>query len=229
MHAFFYAMPLRRRPIMTAALISIGAHAALFLGFAESSVPTATKQMEPEVTFVCPPFVEEIPPPPPTTNNPEQPEPAPPSSMNHARLQEPPGSLKPEGVTIEYRFDPGQPVTPGLPTDGIPTTELWSGRGSGPVIVDLKDLEKRPEPVVQTAPEYPFTAKNQGMEGVVIVRFIVTATGTVDSASIVSSPHGLFSEAALNAVKRWTFRAGMKNGRKVATRMEIPLTFRLSN
>lgn len=230
MHAFFYARPLRRRPIVTAALISAGAHAALLFGFSKGPVVPPPVLERPEGP---PPIIitddQLVPPPPPApTNKSAEDVPQPTNSMTHARISEPPAALNPQGVTIEYRFDPGQLPNPNGPTNGIPITEIWGPGKPGEKIWDIKDLEKRPESVVQVAPDYPFTAKSQGLEGVVVVRFVVTPAGAVESATIVSSPHSLFSDAALHAVKRWTFRAGMKHGAKVATRMEIPLTFRLN-
>lgn len=235
MHAFFYARPLRRRPIVTAALISAGAHAAFLFGFVKDPPPpvvlAAVKEPEEKPTEIPePPKVYELPRnalanSSASTNEPDLA--TRPNPSTHARLRELPSVLDPSRVTTDFRPDTGQKINPGSPTVGIPPSDYWGGRGPGPGLYEIKDLDKRPDPVAQVAPEYPFLAKSQGIEGVVVVRFIVTATGKVESAMVISSPHPLMSEAALKAVKLWTFRAGMKSGIKVATRMEIPLTFRL--
>lgn len=231
MHAFFYAMPLRRRPLVTAALVSAGAHAALLFGFVKDPLapPEPVQKVAKEILVCSLGAVEEAKAAAAKSEHAENPDAPPKTIMNHARIAEPPPSLTTDRVIVPYHFDPGQ-MPSGDSTPGIPLTEEWVPSGpSERVIVDLSDLDKRPEPVVQSPPDYPFVAKNQGIEGIVLVRFVVRADGLVEAATIVSSPHSVLSESALTAVRRWTFRAGVKNGAKVATRMEIPLTFRLGH
>jgi TonB family protein len=61
----------------------------------------------------------------------------------------------------------------------------------------------------------------------VLVRALIDARGQVQNA-VVSQGLGLgLDERALAAVRKWKFRAGMRNGRPVATQALIQLTFRL--
>ncbi|HUL69219.1 MAG TPA: energy transducer TonB [Gemmatimonadales bacterium] len=57
---------------------------------------------------------------------------------------------------------------------------------------------------------YPASLRDLGVEGSVVVEFVVDTTGLVDpgSASIVSSSHELFAGAALELVKRARFSPG---------------------
>jgi|GEM_PF-1336741 len=57
---------------------------------------------------------------------------------------------------------------------------------------------------------YPASLRDLGVEGTVVVEFVVDTTGLVDpeSASIVSSSHTLFAGAALELVKRARFSPG---------------------
>ena len=76
---------------------------------------------------------------------------------------------------------------------------------------------------------YPPTAKGQGIEGRVMVRYDVTVDGTVVNASVVQSePPGVFDEAALAAVRSWRFRPKVEDGEFVHAEARISeLRFRL--
>lgn len=107
-------------------------------------------------------------------------------------------------------------------------------RGTGKVqslgeIFKLSDLDKQPTAVFQPAPPYPFELKRSGVEGSVNVEFIVDAQGEVVQARAVSSTHPGFEEAAVVGVLRWKFRPGMKAGRRVNTRMFVPIRFTITD
>jgi TonB family protein len=85
------------------------------------------------------------------------------------------------------------------------------------------------EPVLlwKEEPEYSEEARKAKIQGVVLVRAMIDARGQVQNA-VVSQGLGLgLDERALAAVRKWKFRAGMRNGRPVATQALIQLTFRL--
>lgn len=94
-------------------------------------------------------------------------------------------------------------------------------------LFDLAQLDRAPEPVAQPAPVFPFELKNQVERAEVIVEFIVTSDGRVQYATIVSATHAGFERAAVEGVSKWRFRPGIKAGRKVNTRMRVPLIFRV--
>lgn len=96
-------------------------------------------------------------------------------------------------------------------------------------VFTLADLDRIPEPVLQTVPLYPFILRRDGVEGRVQVEFVVDVDGRVRDATAISSTHSGFVEAAVIAVSKWKFRAGMKEGRKVNTRMAVPVVFTLSD
>ena len=51
--------------------------------------------------------------------------------------------------------------------------------------------------------------------------------GRVLEPVVTESTNYGFNDAALAGVSRWKFRAGMKSGRKVNTRMRVPIVFKL--
>lgn len=99
------------------------------------------------------------------------------------------------------------------------------GAGAGSIF-NLADLDRRPEPIAQPAPVFPYEPKRDGVtDARVVVQFVVDADGRVLSPTVTESSDDRFNQAALIGVSRWKFRAGMKGGRRVATRMEVPLLF----
>lgn len=65
---------------------------------------------------------------------------------------------------------------------------------------------------------YPPAAKAEGLEGYVVVRYDVTAQGTVVNAEVVEAePEGVFEDAALASIVQWRFRAAMVGGKFVDT------------
>jgi protein TonB len=59
----------------------------------------------------------------------------------------------------------------------------------------------------------------------VLLRFVVDEHGVVESVQTVRADNADFSPAAEEALRQWKFKPGMKNGRRVATRMEMPMNF----
>lgn len=94
-------------------------------------------------------------------------------------------------------------------------------------IFNLADLDRPPEPIVQPAPVFPFQLKREAISGQVRVEFVVDTEGRVHHPFVIETTHPGFDEAALTGVSRWRFRPGYKNGRKVNTRMQVPILFRI--
>ncbi len=74
---------------------------------------------------------------------------------------------------------------------------------------------------------YPQSAKDDGVEGQVILQFIVNEEGAVEDARVMRSPDERLSEAALEAVRTSRFEPGRQRGRAVKVRFAVPITFRL--
>jgi TonB family protein len=76
--------------------------------------------------------------------------------------------------------------------------------------------------------KYPLKCKEEGIEGTVYVRFIVTKTGTIGSVSVMRAVNPLLEEEAIRIVKslpKWT--PSIKDGKQVNVWFIIPVTFRL--
>lgn len=78
-------------------------------------------------------------------------------------------------------------------------------------------------------PAYPATAREQGLEGVVVLNIEVLASGRVGEVHVaVSSGAWVLDEAAVEAVKRWTFAPARQGTRAVDSLVEVPVKFTLS-
>ncbi|MET0263321.1 MAG: energy transducer TonB, partial [Rariglobus sp.] len=78
-------------------------------------------------------------------------------------------------------------------------------------------------------PIYPSEMSRAGINGEVVVGFIVDSEGNVRNAYIVSSTHREFEAEALRAVARWKFKPGRKNGAYVNTgNVRLPFVFNIS-
>jgi periplasmic protein TonB len=95
------------------------------------------------------------------------------------------------------------------------------------MVFEVADLDEQPKPLVQSAPVYPAKLKRTGIQGRVIIIFIVDEKGNTSGARVVDSPHPDFSSSAIAAVTSWKFEPGKKDGKSVKTRVRIPLAFSL--
>jgi TonB family protein len=83
--------------------------------------------------------------------------------------------------------------------------------------------------VKQVRPQYTREAKDQQIEGVVVMDVVVLADGAVGDVVVTQSldaVYGLDSEA-VKAMKQWEFKPGMKDGKAVAVRVHVMINFTL--
>jgi protein TonB len=81
----------------------------------------------------------------------------------------------------------------------------------------------------QARPAYPFELRRAGLAGEALIDFIVDPTGIVIGAYAPRATDILFAEAALAAVRQWTFRPGRNAaGQDIAVHMQVPILFELN-
>ncbi len=93
-------------------------------------------------------------------------------------------------------------------------------------------VEEQPELIggmaaLQKAVEYPKMARKAGIEGRVIVQFVVDEHGNVQNPTVTRGVHTLLNEAALEAVKKQKFKPGKQRGEPVKVQMSLPVSFEL--
>lgn len=79
-------------------------------------------------------------------------------------------------------------------------------------------------------PGYPAVARQQGYEGVVLVKVEVLTNGRVGQTVVrKSSGYAILDQAAVNAVKTWKFEPAKKSGIPYKTWAELPIKFVISD
>lgn len=113
---------------------------------------------------------------------------------------------------------------------GRPGPGVGTGIGGGfKNLFDLAVLDQPPVPRVQVRPIYPHEMSRAGINGEVVVGFIVDSEGNVRNPYVISSTHREFEAEALRAVSRWKFKPGRKNGVDVSTsNVRLPFVFNIS-
>lgn len=95
-------------------------------------------------------------------------------------------------------------------------------------LINAKENLKVTSPVPIHVPEPPYTpqARKAGLEGTVILSVVIDATGRVSQESI-TEPLGLgLDDNAVKTVQKWRFKPSMVDGKPVAVRVVVEVTFR---
>jgi len=82
---------------------------------------------------------------------------------------------------------------------------------------------------VQSNIVYPPLALQAGIEGRVIVQFIIDKNGQVLHPTVIRGIGGGCDEEAVRAVLKAKFQPGLQRGRPVAVRYTLPITFRINS
>lgn len=91
----------------------------------------------------------------------------------------------------------------------------------------IAELDQRPRAVFQAVPAYPSELRRRKIGGTVHVAFLVDRDGKVLTPAVEKSTNASLDKPALDAVRRWTFEPGTRNGEKVRFKMRVPITFNL--
>ncbi len=84
-----------------------------------------------------------------------------------------------------------------------------------------------PVAIETTAPVYPELARRAHVEGIVLLEAIIGSDGSVRDVRVLGSAHPLLDPAALEAVRRWRYRAATIGTRPVAVSLQVLITFSL--
>lgn len=76
--------------------------------------------------------------------------------------------------------------------------------------------------------QYPSYEQEVGLEGMVVVSFVVSLDGSIEQIEILKSPSSGFSKAAravISRMSKWT--PGQHNGQTVAVKYQLPIRFKI--
>ena len=170
----------------------------------DGDLPLVVIQHEPEPVVPPPPPVPELPPPPVIEQRPVTP---PPVAVPPVLIPTAPES------PVAIQVDP-QPPAP-------PTPRSEPVADGGPSLG--ADYESRKGLV------YPQQSVIKREQGTVLLRVLVNVDGSPDQVDVQrSSGSRHLDRAAVDAVKRWRFRPGTRNGVATAGWVVVPIDFRLN-
>ena len=105
------------------------------------------------------------------------------------------------------------------PAPAAPSADETAGQ-SGP--------EQEVMPLNDVRPEYPYRARQRGIEGHIKLAFTITAAGKVENIRVLeASPSNVFDREARRAAARWRFAPRTENGSAVSREAVKTLHFRL--
>lgn len=150
--------------------------------------------------------------------------------------------------TSESAYDPEMQVMESPATATTPTLQDIKEKQKEAPMTKIKAVpdsvifevvEKMPEfpggmngliEYLQTNVKYPAESHKAGIQGRVIVSFVVTKDGSISDAKILRSVEALLDQEALRvitAMPKWT--PGTQRGQAVNVRFTVPVAFRLNN
>jgi TonB family protein len=102
-----------------------------------------------------------------------------------------------------------------------------SGSGMGGGVYRIGGGVSAPALTLKVEPEYSEEARKAKFQGTVLLEIVVDEHGMPKNIR-VTRPLGLgLDEKAIEAVQKWRFRPGMKDGKPVATQAQVEVNFRL--
>ncbi|MCB1099123.1 MAG: energy transducer TonB [Verrucomicrobiae bacterium] len=97
------------------------------------------------------------------------------------------------------------------------------------VAFEADDLDTPPRPISQARPVFPASLKKKkGIRGTVTLVFLVDESGNVMNPKVHKSTNSQFDKSAISAVKKWRFEPGMKDGKRVKSKVLCPINFQLT-
>jgi protein TonB len=138
---------------------------------------------------------------------------------------EPAKAAAPAGSVVNARSSsPPAAVAPTLPAEGR-APAVATPQAVKPEVLSLKPSFAQAPP----APRYPTQARRRNQQGVVLLEVRLDARGEQRELRLLrSSGVPSLDQAALTAVAGWRFRAEVRDGHGVPSRVQIPIEFALT-
>ena len=189
--------------------------------------------------------IEDAPPPPPPPPPPKEVPPPPQATVKYV-----PPVVKPDEQV--QKEEP--PVPPPGPTQAANKTEEGTGKVEVPTTVDVPvvappvETPKEDTEVYQVVEQqaefpggttelmkflrdnikYPAIARENGIQGRVVLKFVVEKDGSVNGITVLKSIHELLDKEAIRVVKSMPgWKAGKQGGRNVRSYFTLPVSFKL--
>ena len=96
------------------------------------------------------------------------------------------------------------------------------------MVFSMEDLDQKPVAIAQINPQHPKDLLKAKVEGQVVLLFIVDEQGRVEDPRVENSSRPEFEKPALDAVRKWKFKPGTKEGEPVKTYIRQPIRFSIA-
>ena len=217
--------------ILSALSIALGFHLLLFLlPFPQATVPPqliGKKGIEVQLHTLV-----NTPPAPPTPHHTDTVAPVPPAPAVVPKISEATATtIVPKSAAVIHirkkilKKQLSAPAPPSAPPQKKKMVQYNRphNKVSRPVIVEAAPLYKK-----NPKPEYPSLARRRNWQGTVILSVVVSAEGRGKSTRVHrSSGHRILDKSALQTVRSWFFRPGLKDGIAVEMEVLVPVHFTL--
>lgn len=87
----------------------------------------------------------------------------------------------------------------------------------------------QPRIVAGNLPQYTQEAREDGIQGKVTLEVLISSKGKVIGAEVIVGLHPALDEAAVAAVREWTFKPATLNGKPTVTTARLSIEFRLTS
>lgn len=101
--------------------------------------------------------------------------------------------------------------------------------GHGHAVESIVGAMGGPQFIQRSVPRYPRLAQRLGVEGSVLLRLAIDASGKLSRVEVVNGAGNGFDEEAIQAVKRSTFVPAVQNGRPISCLALLKIRFQLSS
>lgn len=109
---------------------------------------------------------------------------------------------------------------------GVPP--LAPGQDATPAAPAADKLEvpsRAPQPLTMVSPAHPKPLAEKKLGGDVEIECLVGEDGRPSELRVLSASHPELGDAAMAALRQWTFKPGLRNGKPAAWRVRIPFNF----
>jgi len=114
---------------------------------------------------------------------------------------------------------------------GSVVAQEGSGGGSDSQVMPLgvddgrEILVQSGQPLTYFAPFYPFTKRMEGVEGQVVLQFVIDRMGRVIHPTVSASTVPEFNQYALEAARDWRFLPALEDGKPIDMEVSYPVSF----
>jgi TonB family protein len=120
------------------------------------------------------------------------------------------GSLEEVKKVVQQPVEPPKPVEP----------QIKPGQ-----LMALDAVDVPPKATKRVPAKYPDMARKLKLQGSVGLNVLISETGQVLEAKVVTSAHPILDEAAMDAIRQWTFEPASKKGVKVKVWYPVKMAF----